>query len=70
MIMPDGSINNGSDDDGLFPLCHRAISWTNADLLSIGPSGIDLNDIYIKNIMLYIQENTFESKVDGHFVYT
>ena len=48
MMIPDGSVNNGSGDDGLFPLCHQAIPWTNADLLLIGNLGIDFNELYIK----------------------
>ena len=35
-------------DNGLWSLWHQAIMWTNADLLSIGPLGMNLGEILIK----------------------
>ena len=40
-------ISIGSDN-GLLPVQHQAITWTNADLLSIGPLGINFSEIWIK----------------------
>ena len=36
-------VNIGSDD-GLLPVGHKAITWINADLLSIGSLGTNFND--------------------------
>ena len=38
------------------------IIWTNAGVLSIGPLGINLNEIY-QNSYIFIQENVFENVV-------
>ena len=35
-------------DNGLAPVRRQAITWTNADLLSIGPLGTYLSEIWIK----------------------
>ena len=35
-------------DNGLSPVLHQAITWTNADLLSIGPLGIKFSEIQIE----------------------
>ena len=35
-------------DNGLWPVQRQAIIWTNAGLLSIGPIGINFNEIWIK----------------------
>ena len=29
-------------------ICHQAITWTNADLLSVGPLGTNFSEILIK----------------------
>ena len=41
------SVNIGSNN-GLSPVRWQAITWTNADLLSIGPIETYLSDILIK----------------------
>ena len=40
-------IGTGSGN-GLSPVLHQAITWTNADLLSIGPLGTNFIEIWIK----------------------
>ena len=35
-------------DHGLVPYWHQAITWTSADLLSIGPIGTNLREIWIQ----------------------
>ena len=40
-------VNTGSDN-GLAPIRRQAIIWTNAGLLSIGPSGTNISEILIK----------------------
>ena len=32
----------------IWPVWHQAITWTNADFLSIGPLGTNLSEIQIK----------------------
>ena len=39
---------NIGSDNGLLPVWCQVIIWNIADLLSIGPSGINFNDILIK----------------------
>ena len=51
------SIGSGN---GLSPVWHQAINWTNADLFSNGPTGTNLCEIQIK-IQNYLHENTFEN---------
>ena len=46
--------------NGLVPVHHQAITWTSDDLLSIGPSGKNFNEILIKNTELSSQESAFE----------
>ena len=47
MVSPFISVNIGSNN-GLSPVRWQAITWTNADLLSIGPIETYLSDILIK----------------------
>ena len=35
-------------DNGLLPVWHQAITWTNADLLSIGPLGTKFSELWFK----------------------
>ena len=35
-------------DNGLSPVWRQAITWTNADFLSMGPLGVNLSEIWIK----------------------
>ena len=46
--------------NGLSPFRHQAITWTNADSLSIGPLGTNSSEIRIKIPKLFIHENAFE----------
>ena len=48
------SIASGS---GLWPVRRQAITWTNADLLSIGSLGTNLSEIGIKNTKRFIHKN-------------
>ena len=41
----------------------QAITWTNADLFSSGPSEINFSENWTKNTMIGIQENTFENVI-------
>ena len=50
-------------DNGLSPVRRQAITWTNADLLSIGPFRTNFSEVWIKNTKLFIQENAFEKVV-------
>ena len=43
-----GSIGIIGSDNGLLPVRHQAIIWTNDGILSIGPLGKNLNDILIE----------------------
>ena len=45
--MPVNWVSIGSDN-GLSPIRRQAITWTNADLLSNGPSGTNVNEIWIE----------------------
>ena len=59
-----GSVN------GLSPVRHIAITWTNADLLSIGSLGTTFSENWIE-IPIFIQENAIENVVTqkgGYFV--
>ena len=38
------------NQNGLTPICHQASIWTNADLLSIGPLGININEMSMEKI--------------------
>ena len=40
-------VNIGSGN-GLSPVWHQAITWTNADLLSTGPSGKNFHEILLQ----------------------
>ena len=55
-----GSIDSGN---GLSPVRRQAITWTNADLPSIGPSETIVNEIWIRNSNISIHENAFEHVV-------
>ena len=46
-------------DNGLSPVEHQAISWTNAGILLIGPLGTNFSEISI--VYSFIQENAFEN---------
>ena len=45
-------------DNGLLPIRHQAIIWTNAGILLIGRLGTNLSEILIE-IHTFIQENAF-----------
>ena len=49
--------------NGLSPVRRQAITWTNADLLSIGPLGTNFSEIRIQNTKLFMNENVFENVV-------
>ena len=49
--------------NGLSPVRRQAITWTNTDLLSVGPLGTNFSIIRIKNPKLFIHENAFENIV-------
>ena len=55
-------ISFGSDN-GLAPKRRQAITWTNADLLSIGPKGTNFSEIWIEIQKIVIHENAFENIV-------
>ena len=50
-------------DNGLSPVRHQAIIWTNAAILSIGRLWTNFSEILIKKIKIFIQENASESIV-------
>ena len=54
------SIGSGN---GLSLLQRQAITWTNADLLSIGPLETNFNEILSQGSIIFIQENAFENVV-------
>ena len=57
--------------NGLSPVRRQAITWTNADLLSIGLLGTNFSEIRNGNTKIFIHENAFENIVyenGGHFV--
>ena len=43
-----GNLTISSSDNGLSPGWHRAITWTNAEILSIGPLGTNFSQIFIR----------------------
>ena len=47
--------------NGLSPIRHQAITWTNATLMSIGPLGTNFNEILNQNTKLFIHENALEN---------
>ena len=55
-------MNIGSDN-GLTPIQRQAITWTNTDLLRIGPSGTNFGESWIKKKKNFIHENASESVV-------
>ena len=62
------SIGSGN---GFSPVWRQAITWNNADLLSIGSLGINFSDIRNQNTKVFIQENAFENvvcKIHGPFL--
>ena len=68
--MPHIYVSVGSDN-GLSPVRHQAITWSNAGLLSIGPLGTNFSENRIEIQNFFIRENTFENvvcKIGGHFV--
>ena len=50
-------------DNGLSPDRRQAITWTNAGILLIGPLRTNFSDVFIKNLIIFIQENAFENVV-------
>ena len=62
-------VNIGSGN-GLSPVRRQAITRTNVDLLSIGPSGNKFQWNLIQNARLFIQENALKHRVrnGGNFV--
>ena len=51
---------NTASDNGLSPVCYRAIIWTNAAILSIRSKGTYFNEILFKTQKAYIQGNALE----------
>ena len=47
--------------NGLSPVRRQGITWTNGDSLSIGPVGININEMLIEN--LFIEEDAFRNVV-------
>ena len=47
---------NITSDNGLLPVQHQAIIWTNAAILSIRPKGTYFHEILFK-IQVFFQEN-------------
>ena len=58
------SVNRVSivSDNGLLPIRHQAILWTNAGVLSIGPIRTNFSEILIK-IKIFIHKNASENIV-------
>ena len=52
-----GNLINLGSDNGLSPGRGRAIIWTNAGILLIGPLGIKLHWNFNRNSNIFIQEN-------------
>ena len=52
----------GSAND-LWPGWHWAVIWTNADILFIGPAGINFSDISIEIHTLLFKKNVLENVV-------
>ena len=61
------SIDSGN---GLFPVQHQAITWTNADLLSIEPFGRKLREIESKFIAFHLRKCIWKCHMQNvcHFV--
>ena len=61
-----------SSGNGLLPIWHQAITWTNADLLIIGPLGTNLIEIWMKiqNISISKMHWKMLSENVNHFVQT
>ena len=58
---------NISSGNGLSPLQRQAITWTNADLLLVGPLETNFSEIWIKiHVFSFIKIHTFED--GGQFV--
>ena len=49
--------------NGLWPGWHWAVIWTNADILFIGPAGINFSDISIEIHTLLFKKNVLENVV-------
>ena len=49
--------------NGVSPVQRQAITWTNADLFSIGPLGTKFREIGIENTKRFIHEMAFENVV-------
>ena len=47
-------------DNGLSPIRHQAIIWSNSEILSVGPLGTNLSEILIKIQKIFIHENASE----------
>ena len=56
--------------NGLSPVRRQAITWTNADLLSIGPSGTNFSEIWIKTQNFSFMKMFFSDHLrnGSHFV--
>ena len=52
-----------SSDNGLLPGRRQAIIWTHAEILLIGPLGINFSEILIEINISFIQGNAFENVV-------
>ena len=57
--------------NGLLPIQRQAITWTSANLLSIGLPGTILSEIWMKTLSFPFKKNAFIIVVcqnDSHFV--
>ena len=60
-LMPsDAYMTNIASDNGLSPVRHQAIIWTNAVILSIRPYGTYFSEIVIQNSKVFIKGNALE----------
>ena len=59
-VMHWDSIGSGND---LSPIRRQAITWTNADLLSVGALGTIFSEIWIEILTFSLNKNAFESVV-------
>ena len=50
-------------DNGLLPGWCKAIIWTIARILLLGPLGTNISEIFNQNSYIFIQENAFENVV-------
>ena len=52
-----------NSDNGLLPDWRKAIIWTNAGILQIGPVGTNFSEILIKIYKFSLKKNAFENDI-------